>query len=57
MESKKYQNSLSLLKRAKLVTPIGSQTYSKSYRYFCEGVSPAFIDRLSIMYLEFIMFR
>lgn len=45
MESKKYQNSLSLLKRAKLVTPIGSQTYSKSYRYFCEGVSPAFIDR------------
>ncbi len=45
MESAKYQNSLNLLERAKLVTPIGSQTYSKSYRYFCEGVSPAFIDR------------
>ena len=45
MESTKYINSLSLLERAKLVTPIGSQTYSKSYRYFCEGVSPSFIDR------------
>lgn len=31
------------LRRAKKVIPSASQTYSKSYRYFSEGVAPAFI--------------
>lgn len=43
--SKKYANSERLLERAMLVTPLGAQTYSKSYRYFCEGGSPSFIER------------
>lgn len=41
----KFINSQQLLERAKKVTPLGAQTFSKSYRYFCEGVSPAFLDR------------
>lgn len=40
-----YEKSIKLLERAKKVTPLGAQTYSKSYRYFCEGNSPAFIER------------
>lgn len=32
------------LKKAKEITPSASQTYSKSYKYFCEGVGPAFLD-------------
>lgn len=43
--NKKYKNSLELLERAKKVTPVAAQTYSKSYRYFCEGSSPAFLER------------
>ena len=41
----KYKISQKLLERAKKVTPVASQTYSKSYRYYCEGTSPSFIDR------------
>lgn len=41
----KYQKSNALLKRAKKVTPLGAQTFSKSYRYYCEENSPAFIER------------
>lgn len=41
---KSYENSTELLKRALAVTPLAAQTYSKSYRYFCEGVAPAFLD-------------
>ena len=41
----KYAKSEKLLERAKKVTPLGAQTYSKSYRYFCEGNAPSFIDR------------
>ena len=41
----KLDNSLSWLKRAKNVIPSASQTYSKSFRYFCEGQAPAFLDR------------
>lgn len=41
----KYNNSQNLLQRAKKVIPVAAQTYSKSYRYFCEGNSPAFLDR------------
>jgi len=33
------------LKKAKEIIPIASQTYSKSYKYFCEGVGPEFLDR------------
>ena len=40
-----YEKSEELLARARKVTPIGSQTYSKSIRYFCEGAAPAFLER------------
>lgn len=43
--SKRYEKSKQMLERAKLVTPLGAQTYSKSYRYFCQGVSPSFIEK------------
>lgn len=39
-----FDNSLKLLNRAKSIIPSASQTYSKSYRYYCEGVAPAFLD-------------
>ncbi|MFZ7133085.1 MAG: aminotransferase class III-fold pyridoxal phosphate-dependent enzyme [Eubacteriales bacterium] len=42
---KKFDKSNEMLVRAKRVTPLGAQTYSKSYRYYCEGNAPAFIDR------------
>jgi len=41
---KNYQKSNELLERAKVVTPVAAQTYSKSYRYFCEGNSPLFLE-------------
>lgn len=40
-----YEKSAELLKRALEVTPLAAQTYSKSYRYFCEGAAPVFLDR------------
>ena len=43
--AKQYTKSQALLARARKVTPLGSQTYSKSVRYFCEGAAPAFLDR------------
>ncbi len=43
--TKQYAKSQELLARARNVTPLGSQTYSKSVRYFCEGAAPAFLDR------------
>ncbi|OEH85484.1 hypothetical protein BHU72_05200 [Desulfuribacillus stibiiarsenatis] len=39
------QKSKELLERARKITPLGSQTYSKSYRYFCEGIAPAYIEK------------
>lgn len=42
---KNYNKSNELLSRAKKVTPLGAQTYSKSYRYYCEGCAPTFIDK------------
>lgn len=39
----KYIKSAEILSRAKQVTPLGAQTYSKSYRYYCEGDAPAFL--------------
>lgn len=46
-----YKKSNELLKRAIEVTPLGAQTYSKSYRYYCQGDSPSFIDRGEGCYL------
>lgn len=46
-----YEKSNDLLKRAIGVTPLGAQTYSKSYRYYCQGDSPAFIERGEGCYL------
>jgi len=40
-----YEKSNQLIGRAKKVTPVAAQTYSKSYRYFCEGNSPLFLER------------
>lgn len=40
-----FAASASWLARAKRVIPSASQTYSKSYRYYCEGAAPAFIER------------
>lgn len=33
-----------LLERELKVSPLASQTYSKSYRYFCRGVTPSYMD-------------
>lgn len=46
-----YDKSNQLLERAVKVTPLGAQTYSKSYRYYCEGNAPAFIDKGEGCYL------
>ncbi len=40
-----FSRSAALLARAKRLIPTASQTYSKSYRYYCEGAAPAFIER------------
>lgn len=41
----KYAKNMDLLERAKAATPVGAQTYSKSYRYFCQGNSPLFLEK------------
>jgi len=40
----KFERSLKYLESAKKLIPTASQTYSKSYKYFCEGVSPVFLS-------------
>lgn len=40
-----FRKSTILLQKAKNLIPAGASTYSKSYRYFCEGAAPAFLDR------------
>lgn len=40
---KNYANSEKLLRRELKVSPLAAQTYSKSYRYFCEGEAPVYI--------------
>ena len=47
----KYEKSDELLERAVKVTPLGAQTYSKSYRYYCQGDSPTFIEKGEGCYL------
>ena len=46
-----YEKSDKLLKRAVKVTPLGAQTYSKSYKYYCQGDSPSFIEKGEGCYL------
>jgi len=40
-----FLNSSDLIKRATKVIPSAAQTYSKSYKYYCRGVMPAFMER------------
>ncbi len=40
-----FLKSLELLKRARKIIPSASQTYSKSYKYYCEGAAPAFLEK------------
>lgn len=40
-----FSKSNSLLIRAKKSIPAAAATYSKSYRYFCEGAAPAFLEK------------
>ena len=39
-----FKKSEALLERELKVSPLAAQTYSKSYRYFCRGLSPSYID-------------
>lgn len=40
-----FPRSNALLIRAKRSIPAAASTYSKSYRYFCEGAAPAILER------------
>lgn len=39
-----FEKSELLLSREVKVSPLAAQTYSKSYRYFCRGVAPSYMD-------------
>lgn len=39
-----FLNSEKLLEREIKVSPLAAQTFSKSYRYFCRGVAPSYMD-------------
>ncbi|SFB93909.1 aspartate aminotransferase family protein [Butyrivibrio sp. YAB3001] len=41
----RFDKSQELLKRELKVSPLAAQTYSKSYRYFCEGLAPSYMER------------
>ena len=43
--SSRFPKSTEWLARAKKIIPSASQTYSKGYKYYCEGAAPAFLDR------------
>ncbi len=43
--NKDFSKSSFLLERAKKSIPAAASTYSKSYRYFCEGAAPAFLEK------------
>lgn len=40
-----FEKNNALLERELRVSPLAAQTYSKSYRYFCRGISPSYMDR------------
>ena len=39
-----FKKSNELLEREIKVSPLAAQTFSKSYRYFCNGIAPSFMD-------------
>ncbi|MCR5418295.1 MAG: aminotransferase class III-fold pyridoxal phosphate-dependent enzyme [Lachnospiraceae bacterium] len=39
-----FVNSEKLLERELKVSPLAAQTFSKSYRYFCKGLAPSYMD-------------
>ena len=39
-----FEKSEALLARELQVSPLAAQTYSKSYRYFCRGFAPSYMD-------------
>ena len=39
-----FEKSDELLERELKVSPLAAQTYSKSYRYFCKGMAPSYMD-------------
>ena len=39
-----FNKSNELLEREVKVSPLAAQTYSKSYRYFCRGIAPSYMD-------------
>ena len=39
-----FKKSNELLEREVKVSPLAAQTFSKSYRYFCNGIAPSFMD-------------
>ena len=39
-----FTKSQELLERELRVSPLAAQTFSKSYRYFCNGIAPSFMD-------------
>ncbi len=43
--NKKFIKSKALLGKARNLTPLGAQTFSRSYRYFSQSEAPAFIER------------
>ena len=40
----RFEKSQALLKREVKVSPLAAQTYSKSWRYFCSGIAPSYMD-------------
>ncbi len=39
-----FEKSESLLAREIIVSPLAAQTFSKSYRYFCRGAAPSYME-------------
>lgn len=39
-----FEKSEALLSREVKVSPLAAQTFSKSYRYFCRGMAPSYMD-------------
>ena len=39
-----FEKSRELLERELKVSPLAAQTFSKSYRYFCSGIAPSYMD-------------
>ena len=46
-----FSKTNELLARELKVSPLAAQTYSKSYRYFCKGIAPAFVDHAKGCYI------